>query len=221
MYKLINWLKSLFKKQPEPVTVPAPTPTEGHHDPLEPSGSVTLGIVVGHDSKAQGADMCAPYSLSEYKYNSEVATLMKAYAANRYPGKIKAEIIFRDGIGISGAYKKAAELGCDAVIELHFNCANGQASGTETLCSYDAKDVSFATVVQKHVCKCFNREGQSRGLKKLSLSDRGSQSCYSYSRPNCLIEPAFGDKRYDANLLMEKKFDYAHCLVDAVAEYFS
>ena len=217
--KLINFFKSLFKKPIEPVVI-VPKPVDGHHDPVAPSGAIILGIIVGHDSKAQGADMCSPYSISEYKYNSDIASLMQIYAKNRYPSKIATKVIFRDGIGISGAYKKAAELLCDAVIELHFNCANGSAKGTETLCSYDQKDVSFATIVQKHVCQCLGREGQSRGVKKLAVSDRGSQSCYGYARPNCLIEPAFGDVKTEAALMIEKKFDYAHCLVDAVAEYF-
>jgi N-acetylmuramoyl-L-alanine amidase len=216
MSKFINWLKSLFKKQPELITAPATPPAE-----IQPAGAITLGIIVGHEAKAQGADMTPPYYLSEYKYNSDIALLMQVYAKNRYPTKITTKIIFRDNIGISGAYKKAAELLCDAVIELHFNAANGAAKGTETLCSYDEKDVKFASIVQKHVCQALGREGQSRGLKKLSKRERGEQSTSGFTGPNCLIEPAFGDVKTEAALLIEKKFDYAHCLVDSVAEHFS
>ena len=202
-----SWLKDVFSASKGAIIE---SPDVDH----ERDGKATLGLVVGHDKATGGAVMVSPYKVSEYIYNSEIAELVKHFADNE--GKVKVEVIFRDKIGISGAYALAEKLKCDAVIELHFNSANGKASGTETLCSSNASDKEFAAIVQRHVCEAFSRVKGSRGVKVLSRSSRGALSCYSFSGgSNCLIEPAFGDVFSEATMMMERKNLYALSLLSA------
>lgn len=184
--------------------------------PIDPV-KATLCIVVGHEKKAPGARLAT--GGSEYEYNNTVAHMARMYSVNRYPN-LKVEIIHRDGIGISGAYKKAAALNPDALIELHFNAFNGKAKGTETLCSVNMNDKKLAAIIHAAICKTFERGGPSRGVKVLSRSDRGGQSLYSApGAANCLVEPFFGDNEDEAKLALQKKVDYAECLIDATVDF--
>ncbi len=180
-------------------------------------GQVKLGIIVGHEQDAPGAKMSMPYGIYEYFFNKEIAQKMVEYARTKYPN-VLTELILRDGIGITGAYHKAQSLLCDVVIELHFNAANAVASGTETLCTSDTNDVEFAHVIHGGVCRLFKREGtKDRGVKALSASARGNINVHSFpGRPNCLVEPFFGDNKEEADFAMQNKDAYARCLVDGV-----
>jgi N-acetylmuramoyl-L-alanine amidase len=175
-----------------------------------------LGVVVGHEKNAPGADLCKPYGLSEYEYNSEIAHLIFEYGSEM---DLDVEIFFRDGVGISGAYKKARAAMCDVIIELHFNCANAKASGTEVLSSKEAKDLRLSKIVLQHLTKLFKLP--NRGVKVVE-GLRGGQSVTSFpGGANCLVEPAFGDNPKDAKLLMGLKHEYAKALVSAAREYLA
>lgn len=176
-----------------------------------------LVLIVGHTKKAPGATFAL--GGSEYQYNSKVAELASSYAKTL--GTIDVKVVFRDGIGISGAYAKAKALKPDCTIELHFNAANKTATGTETLCTPEEKDRKFSEIVQKSICKVFKREGLSRGVKVLAKGARGAGNIYSLPGfANCLVEPFFGDAMSDAKIAKEKQADYAKCLVDASVSYF-
>lgn len=176
-------------------------------------GLAKLVVIVGHEKKAKGATLHG--GGSEYEYNNQVADFMIAHAKAQYP-MIEIQKIMRDGVGISGAYKKALAAKPDACIELHFNAYNGKALGTETLSSIDEQDKIFAGIIHKGTCKVFNRDGLSRGVKVLSRSARGGQSLYSLpGYANCLVEPFFGDNPGEAKAAREKQKTYAEALVDA------
>jgi N-acetylmuramoyl-L-alanine amidase len=194
-------------------------PKEGERETPAPDEATkgTLVVVVGHERKAPGAAFAL--GGNEYHYNSEVASKMKSYADQKYPN-MKVEVVFRDGVGISGAYKKAKALNPDACIELHYNAFNKQAFGTETLTSVEDKDQKFAKIIQAKCCEVFERHGQSRGLKVLSRGGRGGQSLYGMpGSANCLVEPFFGDNPDEAKLAQDKQEAYAHGLVDAFNEW--
>ncbi len=183
-----------------------------------------IGVIVGHEKKAQGAvlhrsilsKLKAPFSaVTEYQYNSEIAQLMHRYAST-IEG-VDMRIIMRDNVGISGAYRKARAEECSCVIELHFNSYNAKAFGTETLCSREEVDKSFAQAVHEAICRVFGRSGAgNRGLKILGANDRGGGNVVSYpGRANALVEPAFADNPSEAKMLIERKEEYARALVDA------
>lgn len=185
-------------------------------EPDEAGGKIKLGVVVGHTREAQGAQM--PSGLSEYLYNTDVARLMHNYA--KTTGRVDVEIIFRDGVGLSGAYAKALRANCDCVIELHFNAFNKTAAGSETLSTTDSRDQEFAKIVQSFICGVFTRTGQSRGVRVLTKTARGGSNIYSFpSGPNCLVEPFFGDNPVEADMAMKRKQAYANHLVDAVIQW--
>lgn len=177
----------------------------------------TLVVIVGHEKKAPGADFAL--GGSEYEYNSDIARRMKEYALTKYP-YLAVEIVLRDGIGIGGAYRKAATFKPDACIELHFNAFNKIAQGSETLCSVDYEDRKLAGIIQTKICAVFERGGQSRGVKVLARNDRGGQSVYSLpGSANCLPEAFFGDNPNEAKMANEKRVAYSAALLDGVVEW--
>lgn len=214
MKKIISFFKNLFKSKSEiPVAVYKPElPLADSH------ANIILGIIVGHEKKAPGAYVAAPLKSYEYFVNKEIAAHIKQVAELQ---GLKCEIILRDSVGIGGAYAKAAQLKCDAVIELHFNAFNTVAFGTETLSTKSSDDLAFAKIVQSHLVKCFKRVGKgNRGVKALSVSDRGGFSVASYPvGANCLVEPFFSDNPNEVALYLSVKDEYPKALVAAVIEW--
>jgi N-acetylmuramoyl-L-alanine amidase len=218
---LSSWLKSLFAKPP--VVIQAPPVDQADLDHQGPElihpddrGILKLGIIVGHTAKAPGEKMYG-LEMHEYDYNKEIASIAKTYAELDMP-QVQVEVILRDVIGIAGAYQRAIDLKCDAVIELHFNGHQGEAAGTETLCTSDNTDVDFAQVIHNRVCKIFQRGGASRGVKVISRAIAGGENVHSFpAGVNCLVEPFFGDTPAEALLAQKLKHEYACGLIDAVA----
>lgn len=182
-----------------------------------------LAIIIGHSKSAPGALAVAPINQHEYFYNTEVAQEMYRYA--RELG-LDCCIFTRDDGGVKGAYARAREwAGSEpaVAIELHFNAANGKASGTETL--YDAEPASnkeFAHEIQAAMCALFNRTGkQNRGAKLIERGDRGHANLAECTMIGCLVEPFFGDNKDDAELGERLKMQYARALVGAVKKYLA
>lgn len=223
----MEWIKNFFAKiaaffTQENKHVIAPVDTK----PTIPAiglKKIKLGVIVGHDRNSSGATMCKPWGTSEYDFNSEVALMMKKYSKIVSDPKISIEVavIYRDIIGISGAYREAVKQNCDVVIELHFNGFNGSAYGSSVLCTDDKADIDFSTLVYNKLCKLYNRTGKGlRGVKTILPSDRGGGNVHSFPLgPNVLIEPFFGDNYDDALMANEKKEDLAKVLVDSALDW--
>lgn len=208
MSRLWAAIKRMFTKKSTVTPVPVPAPPEERRDPLATS-KPRLGLIIGHSKADEGAAMVKSMGgMQEYSYNKLIA----AYARD-YSGMlgIDIQIYTRDVGGIPGAYSMALKDKCDAIIELHFNsCDSSTVAGTETLCSTRSDDQAFARVVQEHVFKLSN--GVNRGVKVLSATGRGAQSCYSAGQtPNCLIEPFFGSNPLECSrwLLIKKEYGLA------------
>ena len=155
-------------------------------------------------------------SISEYQYNSDIADKMLKLIKESYP-QLDAVKVLRDGHPVQDAYAACSRLGCDAVIELHFNAFDGKASGTETLCTGSVNDIEFAHIIQDQMCKAFNRQGSSRGVKVISRAARGGVNVHSFPLGvNCLVEPFFGDNVEEANLALAMPETYVAALVNGV-----
>ena len=205
----IQWLLSFFK----PAHLQLPADGRELCGPTE-QNKLRLAIIVGHEKKSPGAKLFGT-DMYEYQFHTKTAQIMKQEALRS--GRIEPVVIFRDGIGIEGTYKKAMAEKCDVAIELHFNAYNGEAFGTSTLCSPDNNDIEFAHMIQNAMCRVFNRNGLSRGVKTLSRGSRGSRNVFSFPNGyNCLIEPAFGDNPKEAKMLIENQEALAVALVQAV-----
>lgn len=216
LLKIIEMLKDLVAKLPG---AKAEAELDGQTLALSNEPFV-LAVIVGHEKKAPGATMHRSQGfMTEYLYNSNIASMMSIYGRTK---NVDVKVIFRDGIGIAGANKKAAAFKPDACIELHFNSFNAIAHGTETLCSADTRDLSFARIVQAKVCEAFERTGSSRGVKVIPRSARGGGNVHGLPAiANCLVEPFFGDNATEAALAMSKRDVYARCLVDAFLSWIS
>jgi hypothetical protein len=217
MKSILNKIKAWFSEKPsqdKQKELPKPKrETPG----LNETATLVIGLIVGHEKAAPGASMVS--GTSEYSYNSHIAWLAQEYVA-KVLNNVRLHVIFRDGIGISGAYRKADDLKCDCVIELHFNSANKQATGSETLCSMETKDIEFASLMQTRMCTVFERNGLSRGVKQLTRSSRGGQSVYSFPNGvNCLVEPFFGDVKSECDLAITKQAQYAKGLIDVCLQW--
>lgn len=179
---------------------------------------VHVGFIVGHDKRDGGAVMGGSSKLSEYDYNKALSNKILSLASERFP-KLKVSIIFRDGVGIAGAYQKAKEIMCDCVIELHFNASEGKkATGTVTLCTPDHNDMEFAHIIHRHICQAFARTGDSMGVVVVGRAVRGAANVYAFKDGvNCLVEPFFGDS--EADLGQAKEGEYANALLQGVMSW--
>lgn len=205
LVKALNTIDSFINEEEEYPELPTQL------DTLVPR----VGIIVGHTKKAQGA--VSQCGVTEYVYNSEIAERMLHFNAK---DKIQFFKIFRDGVGIAGAYRKCIQLKCDAVIELHFNAFNGHATGTETLCSTNKDDISFAEMVQDEIVLELGLK--DRYVKSIPRSGRGGVNVYSFpTGVNCLVEPGFGDNADDFRVMQNKKEEYAEALYKACEEWFN
>lgn len=205
----IQWLLSLFKLAQNQLPE-SPKELLGYMD----QNKLRLAIIVGHEKKSPGAKLYGT-NMYEYQFHTKTAQMMAEEA--KRTGRIEPIVIFRDGIGIEGTYKKAMAEKCDVAIELHFNAYNGEVAGTSTLCSPDNNDIEFAHIIQNAMCRVFNRNGLSRGVRTLSRGSRGSRNVFSFPNGyNCLIEPVFGDNPKEAKMLIENQYALAVALVQAV-----
>lgn len=228
MAKTMTELDAEIEGLPEEV---APQPA-----PAVPADQATcLAIVVGHDSKAQGAVGVGDLKgVTEYEYNKDLAARIKEQLG-RIDANDQCEIFLRDGVGITGAYKNALEWilkqGKPAcLIELHYNAfkPGHTVQGTETLYN-DEKDQAglderiFATMVQKEMCAALSRSGkQDRGTKTVSATEqeRGWQNLTrTIVYPSVLVEPFFGDQADDAKLAVERKAALAMALAKAFVTF--
>lgn len=213
--KFLRWLLS-FKKKPY-VEVKEPIDNSPQLPPHDYQPRYTLGVIIGHERKAPGAQNILTKEF-EYFWNSSLVPMMKSYVIGK---NLDLVFIYRDGSSIAGTYQEAKKLKCDAVVELHFNSYNEKSYGTETLCTNRPEDIKFAQAYQKAMCEVFGRNGLSRGVKVMSIKDRGGFSVAQYPEgPNCLVEPAFGSNKDECRLMEENKVAYARCLVDAAVSYF-
>lgn len=148
-----------------------------------------IAIVIGHNSKAQGATRVLD-GRTEFDWNGELAEMIQSHD----PDNIR---VFRRERGggysaeIDRVYAQVDEWGADASIELHFNgSVNPQANGGETLSSGSSGSMALAKQVRERVSKALGNT--DRGVKKLGRKDRGGRSLWQGKAPAILIEPYFG-----------------------------
>lgn len=148
-----------------------------------------IGIVVGHNSRAQGAVRCTD-KRTEFDWNGELAGLIQAHD----PANVR---VFRREFGggysaeIDRVYAQTDAWGADVTIEMHFNgSANPEANGCLMLSSGTAGSLALARALQE---RCRAALGNAdRGVQVRSRHDRGGRSLWQGRAPAVMTEPYFG-----------------------------
>ena len=161
-----------------------------------------IAIIVGHEKNKPGAVLQDGKwkGMAEYGYNSKLAYVL-ATALEAAGGS--GTVIFRDRIGILGAYERARNSRVDFVIELHFNSsADPQANGCETLISsvktFASKReelfaIYFANAINDIGGISAGKRRHGNGILQVRREDRGGVNVNALTDIPCaLIEPFFG-----------------------------
>ena len=193
--------------QPDPVT-PVATKSRGRK----------VAIVVGHNSRAQGAVRTTD-RVSEFAYNSKLADdILKIAKAEGRGDDIK--IFFRQaGLGytreIDTVYAEVDRWNPDVILEFHFNAATATATGVEMLYAQgSAGGKALAQEVQNAVVNVLGL--RDRGLKPLARGARGGRSVWAGKAPTVLTEWYFGSNASDCNRADARYERFAKAIWDSV-----
>lgn len=167
-------------------------------EPEPEQKTMKIAIVVGHNKSAPGASGRDPINASEFTWNNQVADAMiklgqpglELRKFNRTPGGGYSAEIKR-------VYAEVKDWGAKAAVELHFNAADGSASGSEVLHAAGTKDATLALAMLVGIVEAMKLP--NRGLKPIGKSGRGGASLFALNIPTVLVEPFFGDNQRDAN----------------------
>lgn len=176
--------------------------------------SERIVFIVGHTHKFPGASMCEPYSyIQEYEYNTVLAGMLGFLCRDR---GIEHKVIFRDSLGLDGAYRAAEFVNPSAIIELHFNAFQDPAvRGCETLYGNIPKSDKLAEFVHQEIISAFRQGKHDRGIKKRESGERGARNLNNKTGiPTIITEPFFGTNFLDAGLALSSIDSLAHAIVD-------
>lgn len=168
-------------------------------------------MIVGHTQRSQGA-YSETLNMAEYPWNKDLAMRFL-----QMWGPLTVRVFYRDGIGVSGAYKQADQWGADVAVELHFNSsADPSASGTETLYISD-EGRKLASAIQPRMVAALGL--RDRGVKR-PWQGRGEASLTAISAPTVILEPFFGSNPGDALRAREHKQELAKAIYGGLCTYF-
>ena len=164
-----------------------------------------LALIVGHNSKAQGAVRVTD-GVSEYAYYSKFADELAALAPDQYV------VLHRKpssgySTEIDQVYGEANNLHVSATVELHFNAsASPSATGTEVLTSGTRNSMILCNLMQETLTKTLRLK--SRGVKQVTKQQRGGRSLWAGYSPAALIEPFFGSNRHDCETVDNLRHEF-------------
>lgn len=156
-----------------------------------------IALVIGHTSSNQGA--YGNEGVGEWDFNDRLIQGMTFH--NMFPDKHTIYVLYRsaDIVGYTNQmrdlHSRIDKLGCEVSIELHFNSfSDSKAQGHEVLYCSDAG---------KEVAKIMNDSldeqlpTSNRGIKRVSLDDRGGGFCCRGKSKAIILEPYFGAHQTD------------------------
>ncbi len=178
-----------------------------------------LAIIIGHSKEKPGA--VSACGLTEYAYNLEVAQSIWD-AAEKTP-EIEVRPFYRNNKTILQVANEVNVWTKDApkslAVELHANsCDNPSVVGTEVL--FDENPVENRLIARQFInalCTLFKQK--NRGIKPLSIGDRGHMSMQVLSCPSVILEPLFLSNVIDAGLLRRYLTEYAETILDTSCNF--
>lgn len=169
-----------------PATPIAPLPSTG----ATPMIAICLGHARATDEGNVGAG-----GVSEEDFNLPIVHLLQNALLKR--GILASVITHYQGNGYTEAMTWLAHRlerdGATGAVELHFNAANGRASGHELLhWELSTRGIQLAAAIDKELTAAFPNH-PNRGLKPKSHRDRGALFLSLTHCPAVIVEPFFGD----------------------------
>lgn len=162
---------------------------------ISPERRHKIAIVVGHNKDDKGAYCPAPIAAAEYDFNGTIADRMIEMALPEF----ELRKFLRRPIGyraeIADVYRQVDDWGAEASVELHFNAATADATGTEVLVSSSMASQTFGKAMLEIMLMHLGL--RSRGVKVLGHGDRGLASVTSGRCPSILCEPFFSSNPAD------------------------
>lgn len=177
-----------------------------------------IAIVVGHNSKAQGATRVTD-GRTEFDWNGELAELIREHD----PKNIR---VFRRERGggysaeIDRVYAAVDDWGAGCSIELHFNgSTNPKANGGLTLSSGSKGSLELAALVRSAACKVLGNT--DRGVEIRGRHDRGGRSLWQGKAPAIMTEPYFGSNEDECLVADQHKDELAEAYYRAARTFLS
>ena len=147
-----------------------------------------VALVVGHSKSSQGA-MSKPFNLSEYKYNSTLAAIVKMLF-NKEEINVK---IFERRTTIQEVTKDVNLWNPDAIIEFHCNSYDTKVGGREALYWHlSGRGCLLAGLLLKNLGSVPGI-GKDRGCVPLIRGNRGWYLLAKTKAPCVILEPFFID----------------------------
>lgn len=154
----------------------------------------TVGLVVGHSHNSQGA-MNVTYNISEFEFNNLLVDKVLDYLSS---SSIKSTKYLRTH-GLTELVSRINKDKLDLVISFHCNACNTKVSGTETLYYHSSiKGKQIASELQQSIVSTLHL--RDRGLKPVTLKDRGGYLLGKVQPTAVLLEPFFIDNNEDYSL---------------------
>lgn len=183
-------------------------------------------IIVGHTKEKQGA--IAFNSISEYKFNLDIAFLMKKHINELYRETVTAHVVtLNDKLVPTVSLLIEKGIKPDISIELHFNSFKTKARGCEMLVLggelQSREEIALADKFTDKFAELFDiKERAEDGVKKVYYHDRGYHNLRTFSsiaKKSFLFEPCFANfKTTESIKIIKHPRHYAHVLSRLVAE---
>jgi len=175
-----------------------------------------IAIVVGHNSKAQGAVRVTD-GRTEFDWNGAFADLIQAHD----PENVR---IFRREKGggysaeIDRVYAAVDAWGAGCSVELHFNgSVNPKANGGVTLSSGSKGSLKLAALVREGAAAVIGNT--DRGVRVLGRKDRGGRSLHQGKCPAILTEPYFGSNARECLIADQHQDELAEAIYRAARKF--
>lgn len=171
----------------------------------------------GHCPGIDSGAVNGHYNITEADIVYDIGTMVSNYLdkAGCEVTMLQSDNLYYDGQG-ECVVESANRWPADVFISLHCNAFNTQAQGTEC-CVYElsSKSEQLARCVQRQIVDSLHTV--DRGIK-----ERPGLIVLKHTyMPAVLVEMAFIDNDGDAELLMQKKDDFARAIARGVTDYLS
>ena len=168
----------------------------------------TCALVIGHKKSSPGA-VNESSELTEFSFNDHLAIDIEKAVSD-----VNVQRVYRR------TYKTLPddinELNPDFIVSLHCNAYNKEVSGTEVLFSHNSvRGKQAASILQNKLLQALNFK--DRGLKSVTVEDRGGFLLRYTNAPCVISEPFFIDNDKDLIVVNENHDKLVKAYAEAIS----